>query len=150
MNVTIWCIWKNLIFCIIAYCLHHVAYQTFVPIIIGRHSCYRISDLWLILHTATYFDIVRQILRGLYVFVQNVFVSSCIRNWVLDLNDRKCQYNVPWHKMHCKLHWDEILVGHILSRLYRESRKYKLLRIYNRKVSPLCGIIITAILTGTC
>jgi len=32
------------------------------------------------------------------------FVSSCIRIWVLGLNNTNCQYNVPWHKMHCTLH----------------------------------------------
>ena len=33
------------------------------------------------------------------------FVSSFIGIWVLGLNNKNFQYNVPWYMMHCMLHW---------------------------------------------
>ena len=109
-----------------------------------------LSYLYLFLHIAPYLAIVRHILHGLYIFVQCVFASSCVRIWVLGLNDINCQYNVPWHQMHCTLHTDEIPTSRILSRLYTQPKKLKQLRMYNRKGSLLYGFVITAILTGAC
>ena len=75
------------------------------------------------LHTATHLDIVRHILSGLYIIVHWVFVSSSLRIWILGLNNINWQYNIPWHKLCHTFHLDKILLDHILSQMFGNTKQ---------------------------
>ena len=105
------------------------------------HLSYRMSVMlynFIFIAVSTYSNIpciVRHILSGLYIIVHWVFVSSCIRIWVLGLNNISCQYNIPWHKMCRTLHPDKILFDHILSQMIVHTiQKYKQLECVTEEI----------------